>query len=228
MKKILKEKVLSSKNFIFDMDGTLIDAENLHFETFSKTLDNFFGINLTLENYKNFFAGTEIDHSFPKFLKVNGIENFDFKKLLNFVRVYKKQKLDEDFEKFVKLKSFAKEFLEILKKSGRKVCLATSASKNFAENMIEKFGIFKFFDDFVFAEDTEKSKPDPEIFLTALNKLGGKGSESIIFEDSKNGIQAGRNSKITTVAIYTKGLNDEFIKNADFVIENYKMLIDFF
>ncbi|GAB4139628.1 MAG: HAD family phosphatase [Patescibacteria group bacterium] len=216
------------ENFIFDMDGTLIDAENLHFESFKKALDHFFKLPLTREDFKYFFAGTESNHSFPNFLQYNGIIEFNLDEILFFTKSVRREKLEKDFDSVVKLKPFAKEFLEILYKNERKICLATSASRTFAEYVLEKANIYYLFDDFVFAEDTEKSKPDPEIFLTAMNKLDGNLENSVIFEDSKNGITAGKKSKIFTIAIYTEGMNDEFVQMADFIVSGYEDFVKSF
>jgi len=85
-----------------------------------------------------------------------------------------------------------------------------------------------FFDFLITSEDVKKGKPHPEIFLLAMERLGTKKEETVIFEDSKNGIKSAIDSGAFVVGVLQKGVNDEFVKDTDFVIEDYKELYDIF
>lgn len=82
------------------------------------------------------------------------------------------------------------ELLDFLKKNKIKIALATSSSRAVANKYLELAGIDSYFNAKVFGDEVSKGKPDPEIFLKALAKLQLTCDESIVLEDSKNGINA--------------------------------------
>jgi beta-phosphoglucomutase-like phosphatase (HAD superfamily) len=62
-------------------------------------------------------------------------------------------------------------------------------------NLIERFAVIKT------ADDVERTKPDPALFLAALDDLGVQANEAIVFEDSPNGVLAAKRAGIYVVAI---------------------------
>ena len=88
------------------------------------------------------------------------------------------------------LKFYATEVLKTLKEKGYKLGLASSTSIDRVRPQLTDTGLVGYFDDIVGGGMFGKGKPDPEIFLMSCERLGGTPSESVVIEDSYNGIRA--------------------------------------
>ena len=72
--------------------------------------------------------------------------------------------------------------------------LVTTASSKNTYELLEYFGITDIFNLILTRDNVEKSKPDPQGYLLALDHFGVKPDEAIVFEDSTEGIQAARSA----------------------------------
>lgn len=118
-----------------------------------------------------------------------------------------------------------KEILEFCKSKNLKIGLASNSSHNLIEVVLEKVGIKQYFDFISSAEDVEKGKPDPAVYLHAAENLNVIPSNCIVFEDSVIGVTAAKLAGMTVVAIPDK---DDF-ENNGFEIADYKIksFVDF-
>jgi len=82
------------------------------------------------------------------------------------------------------------ELLAFIKASGKKIALASSTRREIVEAELKDAGIIEFFDEIVCGDMVKKSKPEPDIFLLACDKLGVKPADSFAIEDSYNGIRS--------------------------------------
>jgi beta-phosphoglucomutase len=87
-----------------------------------------------------------------------------------------------DFSKQVMLKK--------MKIKGIKIACCSNSIKNSIEMMLNKAMILNYFDLILSNEDVKESKPSPQIYLLAMEKLGTTPEETIIVEDSPHGIEA--------------------------------------
>lgn len=225
MKEDLQKKIKQIDTFIFDMDGTLVDLENLNFTNFKKVVEEELGITYSLKDYQIYMSGAGSHNGFTSFCNANGIISNIEKLVLKF-REYKRNILNNSFYDVVKLKEGSLEFLQKAKKMGYKLGLATSSTEEFAKLVTKNFHIYSMFDVFLTAKSVKKKKPDPEIFNKSVELLNTTKEKSIIFEDSKNGIKGAKASGIYTIGIFTDGLNDEYVKECDFFIKSYYEIID--
>lgn len=95
------------------------------------------------------------------------------------------------------------------------------------KNIISKAPLDEYFDLIYTREDVAKIKPNPEVYLKAMQAFNAKAEECIVFEDSLVGIKAAKNAGLKTVAIYDKYSNndiEEIKQQADFFINNYAEL----
>jgi HAD superfamily hydrolase (TIGR01509 family) len=95
------------------------------------------------------------------------------------------------------------EYLEDAKKLKLKMGVASSSSRYWVAGHLERLDLLKFFDCVVTKNDVNKTKPDPELFLTAARILGVKPEEAIVLEDSPNGILAAQAAGMFCVAAPT-------------------------
>lgn len=64
-----KEQIKSKRMFIFDMDGTILDLEELNHQSYLGTVKKFFWIDLGNDDYQKYFSGTRTAEAFDRFAK---------------------------------------------------------------------------------------------------------------------------------------------------------------
>ncbi|MDL2249232.1 HAD family hydrolase [Ohessyouella blattaphilus] len=101
----------------------------------------------------------------------------------------------------VRVKKGLYELLEYLQNNSYKVGIASSGSLNWITKNITSAGVENYFDVIVSGDLVTKSKPNPEIFLLACEKLKVEPKETWVIEDSKNGIHAARAAGCRTIFI---------------------------
>lgn len=111
------------------------------------------------------------------------------------------------------------ETLQFFKNKNLKIGLASNSSHNLIEVVIDKLGIKDYFNFLSSAEDVEKGKPDPAVYIYAAKNLGVSFKECLVFEDSIIGITAAKNAGMTVVAIPAP----EDFSNDKFKIADYKV-----
>ena len=183
------------KGVIFDMDGLMFDTERLSSKMWHKILTKYsLPIN---EEFIIAIRGLNFNSSKELFYKCYQTK-LDFKSL-------KEEKNQMVFAYItshgIPVKEGLYELLDFLKKNKIKIALATSSSRAVANKNLELAGIDSYFNAKVFGDEVSKGKPDPEIFLKALAKLHLTCDESIVLEDSKNGINAALSAGISPLWI---------------------------
>ena len=100
-----------------------------------------------------------------------------------------------------------------------KIALASSSSMLDINQMLDTHQLRSYFDVILSGNDFKETKPNPEIYLTAMSELGVEATESLIIEDSEKGIQAGKSADATVWAIEDKrfGMNQD---KADMKVES--------
>ena len=89
------------------------------------------------------------------------------------------------------LKPGAREILRALGERGAPLALASSTQRALVLRELEEAGLLPFFDAVVCGDEVRRSKPEPEIFLTAAARLGAEPGRCFVIEDSYNGVRAG-------------------------------------
>ena len=92
-------------------------------------------------------------------------------------------------------------YLEEAKRIGLRIAIASSSPHSWVDTHLERVGLLHYFDAVICADDVENVKPAPDLFLTALQRLGVNPEEAIIFEDSPNGILAANRAGVYVVAV---------------------------
>ena len=101
--------------------------------------------------------------------------------------------------------------LSKLKAEGYKLALGSNSVRITIDMMMDKADLNKYLDFTLSNQDVKKSKPDPEIYLTAIKNLGLTPQECLIVEDNQNGIKAAIASGANLLAV--KNVNDVTYKN---------------
>jgi HAD superfamily hydrolase (TIGR01509 family) len=111
-----------------------------------------------------------------------------------------------------------------LKQQGFKLGIATSGHRKLVRYYLSKLGIESFFDTVVCAEDIIHSKPHPEIFLKAAQKLGVEPTECIVIEDAKLGIEAAKKAGMKAVGYRNPSSGNQDLSKADWVVSDFTKL----
>ena len=88
------------------------------------------------------------------------------------------------------VKTGAREILQALRRRGIPLALASSTDSGVVRQELDEAGLLDFFDAVVGGDQVSRSKPDPEIFLRAAERLGAEPEACFVVEDSFNGIRA--------------------------------------
>ena len=93
------------------------------------------------------------------------------------------------------------EILDFFRSHGVKMAVASSSHRLPIERNLERSGVRSYFETVVCGEDVSHGKPNPEVFLTAAERLGLPPADCYVFEDSFNGVRAGHAAGCCTVMI---------------------------
>ena len=95
------------------------------------------------------------------------------------------------------------DYLQDAQRLGLKLAIASSSDRNWVHTHAKRIGVFDYFDDVITAEDVAigRTKPNPDLFLVALNRLQVQKEAAIVFEDSPNGVKAANRAGIFVVAV---------------------------
>ncbi|MGQ9806150.1 MAG: HAD family hydrolase [Chlorobiales bacterium] len=179
----------SIKAIIFDMDGVLIDAKDWHYEALNKALA-LFGFSISRYDHLVTYDGLPT----KKKLEMLTLERGLPKGLHHFINELKQiYTMEMTFQKCKPV--FYHEYaLSHLKADGYKLAVASNSIRQTVELMMEKSNLMRHLDLILSNQDVSSPKPDPEIYNTAIARLGLKPEECMIVEDNQNGIKAAQAS----------------------------------
>ncbi len=114
------------------------------------------------------------------------------------------------------------DYIRTLRCQGVRTAVVTSSNQQKMQNIYGRHPGFKsFFDVILTSEDFAASKPDPDCYLRAAARLGATTDTSVVFEDSFNGLRAGRAAGMTVVGLSTTNPAEAIRPFCDKVINNY-------
>ena len=117
------------------------------------------------------------------------------------------------------------DYVKKLRTRGVKTAVVTSSNRIKMEAVYQRHPEFKgLFDAILTSEDFERSKPDPDCYLKAANRLGSSVKDSVVFEDSFNGLKSGRAARMYVVGLATTNSAEAISPYADKVIKDYHEL----
>lgn len=197
---------------LFDLDGTLIDTNELIIRTFQyifpdKSRDDVLQyLGPTLRQTFSQTHPDQVDEMIEKYVSWNLSHH------------------DELVEPF----PYLTETLAYLQQQGIKLAIVTSKLKKSAMKGIELFNLTSYFDELLFLDDVTEAKPHPEQLLLAMKRLGVEDkSQVLMVGDNVSDIQAGHAAGVDTVLVAWTAKNLEQVKHASqptYVIDTLKDL----
>lgn len=172
------------KAVIFDFDGLIIDTETIWYEAFKEALLHF-EVDLTIEQFA-LVIGTD-DTVLDQYI----LDNINESSSILEIKELAKKFFDENIGQPL-LRDGVEDYLLAAKEAGLKIGLASSSTRAWVETYLTQLGILSYFEVIKTRDDVTTVKPDPELYLQAVNALGVRPEEAIAFEDSLNGLKAAR------------------------------------
>jgi HAD superfamily hydrolase (TIGR01509 family) len=115
------------------------------------------------------------------------------------------------------------EYIRELRGKGVKTAVVTSSNQPKMEAVYQSHPEFRsMFDAILTSEDFERSKPDPDCYLKAAQRLGVRVEDCVVFEDSFNGLKSGRAAGMYVVGLSTTNPAEAIRPLCDEVINDYK------
>ncbi|MEG2601828.1 MAG: HAD family phosphatase [Carnobacterium sp.] len=183
------------KAVIFDMDGLIFDTETLYYRSMQEVADRL-GLPFDYKYYLK-FVGTSDEE-----LHENLYRDFKNDEKVATLITDSRTRLDEIVEdEGLMVKAGFIELLDFLEAEGIKKVVASSNLKEMVANFLKRENIQHRFDYFVSGDEVKRAKPDPEIFEKAWSGLAVPKAETLILEDSINGIRAGFDAGIRVIMV---------------------------
>jgi putative hydrolase of the HAD superfamily len=179
------------KAVIFDFDGLIIDTETIWYEAYKDALFQH-EVNLTIEQFA-LVIGTD-DTVLDKYILDNIKESSTISEIRELASKLFHEKIGQPI-----LRDGVEEYLIAAKESGLKIGLASSSKRDWVEKYLTQLHILPYFEVIKTRDDVTTVKPDPELYLQAINALGVHPDEAIAFEDSLNGLKAARSAGLKCV-----------------------------
>ncbi len=178
----------------FDMDGLLINTEEIYFEVFEELMQRR-GKHYT-HDIRRSMMGLPSPRCFEVLIEKAGLKE-SAKDL--------EDECDEVFSGILPDRLAAMPgvvgLLELIERAGLPHCVATSARRSFADESLEAVGVLDRFDFIVTAAEVSRGKPFSDIYLEAAKRMGVQASSMLVLEDSQNGARAGVAAGACTIAV---------------------------
>jgi beta-phosphoglucomutase len=202
------------KAIIWDMDGVLVESEAMHVQAEAETLREY---DIDLSNIDcTQFMGMNLQQYFEEIARKMGRDlpiDEIIQKHSETLRGYYSQKFP--------IVPHAPEVVRALSEK-YPTALATSMRRRLADLYLARIGITDCFTVIIGGDQVQHAKPDPEIFLTAAERLNVDPSEALIIEDSGHGIHAGKAAGATVLARQADHNRTQDLSHADHIITDLR------
>lgn len=183
------------KAIIFDFDGTILDTETPWYYALRDAYKEY-GVELPLELYSQ-CVGTS-NNAF------NPYEYLMTEKGLPIDKDEFRSRIKRSHAKLMSKQRVREGVLELLnqaKAAGLRIGLASSSERLWIDRHLEQLGLKDYFETVKTADDVTNVKPDPELYVQALEALGVAPGEAVAIEDSPNGARAAAAAGMTCIVV---------------------------
>lgn len=198
---------------LLDVDGTLIDSNGAHAQSWSETLREF-GFDIPAERVRP-LIGKGGDKLLPELTGVD-VESERGKAMTE-----RRAAIFRDaYVPKLRRTRGARELVDRLRKEGLRLIVATSASEEELRPMLHQVGLEDLLAKKTSSDDAENSKPDPDIIIAALRKGRLTPQTAILLGDTPYDIEAASRAAVHTVALLSGGWNADALHGAVAIYED--------
>jgi HAD superfamily hydrolase (TIGR01509 family) len=202
------------KALIFDFDGLILDTEFPMFQAWQEIFQTH-GLSLSMQEWAG-FLGRSADPEEPYVVLENHLkkpidrERFRAKRILREKELLLSQKALPGVEPL----------LHEAKRNGLKLAISSSSDRYWVTKYLTQLNLIHYFDVLKCAEDVTNTKPEPDLYIAALEALGVAPDETIALEDSLHGVKAAKAAGIFCVAVPNQITKHLTFEEADVVLES--------
>ncbi len=203
---------------IFDVDGVLVDSYWAHYRSW-QMLAAELGLELTEEQFRATFGMTSREiierHWAERQFSAGQIERLDHRK-----EALYRELIAEQFP----VMDGAVELVRSLRRAGFRIGIGSSAPPENVAVSLQRLGLAELFDAVVTGADVRRGKPDPEVFLTAAEKLQLDPAACAVLEDSPAGITAALRAGMLAIGVASTGRDRRALQHAAVVVDSLREL----
>lgn len=192
---------------IFDIDGTLIDTVDLHARAWQEAFAHY-GYDVPFDRIRS-QIGKGSDQLLPALLPQDASDRFEE------IDEHRGDHYKRHYLPQVRAFPGVRELFERLRDRGLRIVLASSAKGDELEKYVEVMGVRDLIESSTSSDDAERSKPHPDIFQAALDKLGpGDPKDVIVVGDTPYDAEAAARIGLSTVGLTCGGWSEESLREA--------------
>ena len=203
------------KALIFDFDGLILDTETPEYQVWQSTYREH-GFELPQDEWGKIIGGYGIS-------KFDAAEHLSLLSQGRLDSVSLRDRHRSESHALIHTQPIlpgVMDYLHDAKRLGLKLAIASSSPHSWVDTHARRLGLFDHFDVIVCADDVGpgRTKPNPDLFLLALDQLKVRKNEAVVFEDSPNGVRAAKSAGIFVVAVPNPVTSLLFIENANLTL----------
>ena len=182
------------KLIIFDLDGVLVEAKNIHFDALNEALPT--ECKIEWNEHLSKYDGLKTNQKLEMLTKDKGLSPDTYEhvwELKQKITLEKLQNLQHSNQLIFCMK-------ELISQGYKLACCSNSIRKTVL-TVLSKLGIIEYFDLIISNEDVKNSKPHPEMYWKAMSMMGYLPEETLIVEDSPYGLLAASRSKANVMRV---------------------------
>jgi HAD superfamily hydrolase (TIGR01509 family) len=176
------------KLIVFDLDGVLVEAKNIHFDALNDALGTEYEISWA--EHLSTYDGLKTNQKLEMLTERKGLPTELHKEVWD-----KKQKYTLQMLKELKPNQTLQSVMGALSEDGYKLAVCSNSIRKTVLTVLSKLGIMEFMDLIISNEDVKNSKPHPEMYWKAISMMSCLPEETLIVEDSPYGLLAASRSK---------------------------------
>ena len=207
------DRSIRFQGVLLDVDGTLIDSNEAHAQSWAETLRDI-GRNVSVDEVRP-LIGMGGDKIIPLLLGVDA--DSDIGKAATERRAAMFREL---YVPNLRLTRGARELLKRLRDERLKLVIATSAAESELNTMLKRVGLEDLIEEKTSSKDADRSKPDPDIVQAALEKANLLPETAIMLGDTPYDIEAAQRAGVAVVALLCGGWNADALKGAIAIYED--------
>jgi HAD superfamily hydrolase (TIGR01509 family) len=187
------------KLIIFDLDGVLVEAKEIHYETLNKAIfevTNDSTMTISWEEHLSLYDGRKTNEKLDILTNVKGLDPSQHKAIWE-----SKQRLTLEALSTLPTDERLCSLLWSLKSDNYKIACCSNSIRRSVLTMLAKLGLIEYMDLIISNEDVKNSKPHPEMYWKAMSMIGVLPEETLIVEDSPPGLLAASRSRANILRV---------------------------
>ena len=206
------------KAVIFDMDGVLMNSEDIHYEV-EKNILKRFDVDFKMEEHVRYVGQRTVD-LWTGVCSDHGLASDPVLLAKEDNESYMLELQKGDFEPV----SGIPELIDHLEECGIRMIIASSANRSNIEVVMEKFRLVDRFEGYASGQDVSRAKPNPDIFLLAAEKLRLEPENCLVIEDARHGVEAAKSAGMTCIGYRNPSSGDQDLSLANLIVDDINQL----